>query len=79
MDEPSFGKNGFAYFWGKLKPILNAKANKTDLSSVAVSGSYNDLTGKPSTFPPSSHRHTMAEAGVEVASITEIDAALGKQ
>lgn len=49
--------------------------NKPDLASVATSGSYNDLKdvpsiptptwsnleGKPSTFPPSAHMHSISE------------------
>lgn len=49
--------------------------NKPDLASVATSGSYNDLKdvpsiptptwsnleGKPSTFPPSAHIHSISE------------------
>lgn len=49
--------------------------NKPSLASVATSGSYNDLKdvpsiptptwsnleGKPSTFPPSAHRHSISE------------------
>lgn len=41
----------FSYFWGKLSTILGGKANTSDLATVATSGSYNDLTDKP-TIPP---------------------------
>jgi len=32
-----------------------------DLKMVAFTGNYNDLTGRPSAFPPSSHKHTKSE------------------
>ncbi|MCX4327688.1 MAG: tail fiber domain-containing protein [Lachnospiraceae bacterium] len=32
-----------------------------DLKTVAFTGSYNDLTGKPQTMPPSSHSHTKSQ------------------
>ena len=32
-----------------------------DLKQVAFTGSYNDLNGKPSSFPPSSHKHAKAD------------------
>ena len=32
-----------------------------DLKLVAFTGSYNDLNGKPSSFPPSSHTHTKSQ------------------
>lgn len=41
----------FSYFWGKLSTILGGKANTSDLATVATSGSYNDLSDKP-TIPP---------------------------
>lgn len=37
------------------------KANTSDLSDVAFSGSYNDLEDIPSTFPPTTHSHTASE------------------
>lgn len=37
--------NGLLYFWNKLK---NTFVKAEDLSSVATSGSYNDLSNKPS-------------------------------
>ena len=36
---------------------LQSYAKKSELSTVATSGSYNDLADKPSTFTPSSHAH----------------------
>lgn len=42
----------------------HTKSEITDfptLSNVATSGSYNDLSDKPSTFTPSSHNHTKSE------------------
>lgn len=38
-------------------PTTHSASMITGLSTVATSGSYNDLSGKPSTFPPSSHTH----------------------
>ncbi len=32
-----------------------------DLKLVAFTGSYNDLTGRPSSFPPSSHKHSKSD------------------
>lgn len=32
-----------------------------DLKQVAFTGSYNDLNGKPSSFPPASHKHAKAD------------------
>ena len=43
-------KTGLAYFWSKINAKLSTKANSTDLSSVATSGSYSDLINKP-TIP----------------------------
>ena len=40
----------------------------TGLASIATSGSYNDLSNKPSTFTPSSHTHAQSEiTGLESA------------
>ena len=36
---------------------ISGKANTADLATVATTGSYNDLTNKPSTFTPTSHTH----------------------
>ncbi len=41
----------FAHFWSNLSTILGGKANTSDLATVATSGSYNDLSDKP-TIPP---------------------------
>lgn len=41
-------KAGLTYFWGKIKSALSQKVDKTSLSSVATSGSYDDLINKPS-------------------------------
>lgn len=52
-------KNGLAYFWNKVKALLGNKSNVghthsasevSGLKSVATSGSYNDLSNKP-TIP----------------------------
>ena len=42
-----------------IKGALDAKANSADLAAVATSGSYNDLTGKP-TIPSISGLQTQA-------------------
>lgn len=44
-------KEGLRYYNSKIQTQINAKANDGDLSAVAKSGSYNDLTNKPS-IPP---------------------------
>ena len=36
---------------------LGKKANSDDLATVATTGSYNDLSNKPSSIAPSSHTH----------------------
>lgn len=36
---------------------ISSKANITDLSTVAFSGDYDDLSNKPTTFTPKSHNH----------------------
>ena len=66
MDELSVGKSGLAYFWSKLKPLLNAKANQSDLSKVATSGNYDDLIGMPDAFPPANHRHVASDIDITV-------------
>ena len=52
---------------------IPADADKTPtLAAVATTGSYDDLSGKPATFPPSPHTHTPAEVGLgNVANKTE--------
>lgn len=49
-DTSFLNKRGLAYFWSKINAKLSTKANSTDLASVATSGSYSDLTNKP-TIP----------------------------
>lgn len=47
---------------------LAKKANDDDLATVAKTGSYNDLTDKPTDFAPSSHNHAMTDVtGLEDA------------
>lgn len=47
---------GLSYFYGKMQQIfatqssVSGKANSADLATVATSGSYNDLSNKP-TIP----------------------------
>ena len=42
-------KEGLRYYNSKIQTQINAKANDGDLSAVAKSGSYNDLTDKHSS------------------------------
>jgi len=44
---------GLGHLLTKIKTVLNSKANTSDLSAVATSGSYNDLNNKP-TIPTTS-------------------------
>ncbi len=54
-------------FWTKVKTYVdNALASKVDtssLSTVATSGSYNDLSNKPTSMTPSSHTHGNIQNG----------------
>lgn len=40
---------------GKLEAGLGLKANQLDLATVASTGSYNDLTNKPTSMTPTAH------------------------
>lgn len=45
---------------------IPADADKTPaLAAVATTGSYDDLSDKPATFPPSAHTHTPSEVGLD--------------
>jgi len=44
-----------------LQSGLNAKANSSDLGTVATSNDYEDLDNIPTSFNPSSHTHTKSE------------------
>lgn len=48
------GENHGAIF-GKIARYFS------DLKTVAFTGNYNDLSGKPQTMPPSSHSHTKSQ------------------
>jgi hypothetical protein len=50
MADKYVDKAGLTYFWGKIKTLLAAKADTSSLKTVATSGSYNDLTNRP-TIP----------------------------
>lgn len=50
-----------------LATALNLKANSADLSSVATSGSYSDLTGTPTVDQTYGSSSTNAQSGVAVA------------
>ena len=45
----------------KIDTELGKKANSADLSTVATTGKYTDLTNIPSTFTPSAHTHTASD------------------
>lgn len=45
--------NGLVHVWSKVKTLTNGCVKASDLATVATSGSYNDLTDKP-TIPASS-------------------------
>lgn len=58
---------------------VKEKANEADLAAVATTGSYNDLTDKPTNFAPSSHTHQQSEVvGLEDAIGTMTEIAQGK-
>ena len=73
--------------WGKLNKselamkseltaALTGKVNQSELAayqkkSEAFSGQYSDLAGKPSTFPPAAHSHT-------IANVTDLQATVDK-
>ncbi|WP_276744558.1 LamG-like jellyroll fold domain-containing protein [Victivallis vadensis] len=73
--------------WGKLNKselamkseltaALTGKVNQSELAayqkkSEAFSGQYSDLAGKPSTFPPAAHTHT-------IANVTDLQATVNK-
>ena len=45
----------------KIDTELGKKANTSDLSTVATTGKYSDLTNIPSTFTPSAHTHSSGD------------------
>ena len=60
----------------ELTAALTGKANQSELAayqkkSEAFSGQYSDLAGKPSTFPPAAHSHT-------IANVTDLQATVDK-
>lgn len=53
---------------------------KTKAESAGVTTTWNDLEGKPSTFPPSSHSHTMSEiTGLTTDLNNKVDKVSGKE
>ena len=44
-----------------VKSALDTKANSNDLATVATSGSYDDLTDKPTSMTPTSHNHNISD------------------
>lgn len=60
----------------ELTAALTGKVNQSELAayqkkSEAFSGQYSDLAGKPSTFPPTAHTHT-------IANVTDLQATVNK-
>lgn len=53
MAENMIDLNGLVHVWSKVKTLTNGCVKASDLATVATSGSYNDLTDKPS-IPASS-------------------------
>lgn len=41
--------------------LLDAKASSSELAKVATTGAYADLIGKPASYPPSQHTHTLSQ------------------
>lgn len=52
MSENMIDLNGLVHVWSKVKTLTNGCVKASDLATVATSGSYNDLTDKP-TIPAS--------------------------
>lgn len=50
MAENMIDLNGLVHVWSKVKTLTNGCVKASDLATVATSGSYNDLTDKP-TIP----------------------------
>lgn len=63
-------KTGLSYFWLKINDKLSAKANSTDLSDVATTGSYSDLTNKPTIPTVNNSTLTIQKNGSTVATFT---------
>lgn len=65
-----------------LQEVLDEKADTSELSDVALSGSYADLEGVPTQFPPSAHTHnasdinagTLADARIPNLNASKINA-----
>ena len=57
-----------------LQSALDAKAATADLGDLATADSvaYADVTGKPSTFPPATHAHEIADVTGLQAIITDL-------
>lgn len=50
MAENMIDLNGLVHVWSKVKTLTNGCVKASDLATVATSGSYNDLSDKP-TIP----------------------------
>lgn len=48
MAENMIDLNGLVHVWSKVKTLTNGCVKASDLATVATSGSYNDLTNRPS-------------------------------
>lgn len=44
-----------------IKEALDEKINSSDISMVATTGSYNDLTDKPTSMSPTAHTHAQSD------------------
>lgn len=44
-----------------IKEALDEKINSSDVSMVATTGSYNDLTDKPTSMTPTAHTHAQSD------------------
>lgn len=72
-------QNGLRYFFSKLKRMFEEKADKSSLKTVATSGKYSDLEGKPEIIDNLttnvSDKPLSAAQGVELKS--QIDTKVG--
>jgi len=70
-------KSGLTYFWSKIKAKLATKADTNSLATVATSGSYNDLSNKPTVDSTLSSSSTNAVQNQAVyAAIGDVESIL---
>ena len=70
MAENMIDLNGLVHVWSKVKTLTDNCVKASDLATVATSGSYNDLSDKPTipsayTLPTAS---TTVMGGVKIGS-----------